>query len=180
MSYAFDQAFQHTVGLEGGYVNNPDDKGGETKYGITVAVAREFGYKGSMKDLPLDTAKAIYKKNYWDKLKLDDVSAVSAKVAAEMFDTSVNCGISIAAKFLQRSLNVLNMKQSHWTDITTDGIMGNKTVTALKSFFQKRSQAELVMLRCLNGLQVARYMEITEARENNETFFYGWILNRVD
>lgn len=47
---------------EGGYVNNPADRGGATKYGITEAVARTNGYKGNMKDLPRDVAKAIYRK----------------------------------------------------------------------------------------------------------------------
>ena len=48
---------------EGGYVNNPADRGGATKYGITEAVARTNGFKGNMRDLPLDVAKAIYKSN---------------------------------------------------------------------------------------------------------------------
>lgn len=42
---------------EGGYVNNPADRGSATKYGITEAVARTNGFKGNMKDLPLDVAK---------------------------------------------------------------------------------------------------------------------------
>lgn len=48
---------------EGGYVNNPADRGSATKYGITEAVARANGFKGNMRDLPLDVAKAIYKSN---------------------------------------------------------------------------------------------------------------------
>lgn len=59
-----EQYLDELIKREGGYVNNPADRGGETKYGITEAVARTNGFKGNMKDLPLDVAKAIYKKQY--------------------------------------------------------------------------------------------------------------------
>ena len=54
----FDQAFRNMIGHEGGYVNDPRDPGGETNHGVTKRVAVANGYTGSMKDLPLDTAKA--------------------------------------------------------------------------------------------------------------------------
>ncbi|MFX8535331.1 glycosyl hydrolase 108 family protein, partial [Acinetobacter baumannii] len=53
-----EQYLDELIKREGGYVNNPADRGGATKYGITQAVARTNGFKGSMKDLPLDVAKA--------------------------------------------------------------------------------------------------------------------------
>lgn len=57
-----DLMVEKVLKSEGGYVNNPKDKGGETKYGITVAVARANGYKGNMRNLPKQTAIDIYKK----------------------------------------------------------------------------------------------------------------------
>ncbi len=57
-----EQYLTELIQREGGYVNNPADRGGVTKYGITEAVARANGFKGNMRDLPLDVAKAIYKK----------------------------------------------------------------------------------------------------------------------
>ncbi len=57
-----EQYLEELIKREGGYVNNPADRGGATKYGITEAVARANGYKGNMKDLPLDVAKSIYRK----------------------------------------------------------------------------------------------------------------------
>lgn len=57
-----EQYLDELIKREGGYVNNPADRGGATKYGITEAVARANGFKGSMRDLPLDVAKAIYRK----------------------------------------------------------------------------------------------------------------------
>ncbi|ENV93784.1 hypothetical protein F937_03185 [Acinetobacter calcoaceticus ANC 3680] len=57
-----EQYLDELIKREGGYVNNPADRGGATKYGIIEAVARANGFKGNMKDFPLETAKAIYKK----------------------------------------------------------------------------------------------------------------------
>ena len=56
-----EQYLEELIKREGGYVNNPADRGGATKYGITQAVARENGWNGNMKDLPLEFAKSIYK-----------------------------------------------------------------------------------------------------------------------
>lgn len=75
---------------EGGYVNNPADRGGATKYGITEAVARANGFKGNMRDLPLDVAKAIYRKQYWIEPRFDQVNTLSSAVAEELLDTGVN------------------------------------------------------------------------------------------
>lgn len=59
-----EQYLDELIKREGGYVNNPADRGGATKYDITETVARANGFKGNMRDLPLDEAKAIYRKNY--------------------------------------------------------------------------------------------------------------------
>ncbi|EMT83217.1 hypothetical protein ABNIH5_19239 [Acinetobacter baumannii ABNIH5] len=91
-----DQYLEDLIKREGGYVNNPADRGGATKYGITEAVARTNGFKGSMKDLPLDVAKAIYKKQYWIEPYFDQVNTISSAVAEELLDTGVNCGINFA------------------------------------------------------------------------------------
>ncbi|CAI3160551.1 glycosyl hydrolase 108 family protein [Acinetobacter baumannii 1598530] len=103
-----EQYLDDLIKREGGYVNNPVDRGGATKYGITEAVARENGYKGNMKDLPLDVAKAIYKKQYWTASRFDQVNTLSSAVAEELLDTGVNCGINFAKPLLQRALNLLN------------------------------------------------------------------------
>ena len=89
-----EQFLNELIQREGGYVNDPTDRGGATKYGITEAVARANGYKGHMKDLPLDTAKAIYKKQYWTSPRFDQVNIINSKVAEELLDTGVNCGVA--------------------------------------------------------------------------------------
>src|SRR4051812_21850393 len=90
---------------EGGYVNNPNDPGGETNYGVTVAVARANGYQGSMRAMTRDDALAIYRSQYFHAPKFDDVFAMSPAIAAELFDTGVNMGPTKAVQFLQRALN---------------------------------------------------------------------------
>jgi len=89
---AFEKAFNHTVGVEGGYSDHPSDRGGKTMFGITEAVARSYGYSGDMRSMPLSTAKDIYSKKYWDKLNLDEVSKMSEPLAAKLFDIGVNMG----------------------------------------------------------------------------------------
>jgi len=99
----FDTAFTKLLGHEGGYVNHPNDPGGETNWGITKAVAREFGYTGSMRDLPSDTAKRIYRVKYWDTVKADEMPDA---VRYPLFDAAVNSGVGQAARWLQRALGV--------------------------------------------------------------------------
>ncbi|MCZ3110867.1 hypothetical protein NYZ20_18695, partial [Acinetobacter baumannii] len=69
----FDQAFDALIGHEDGYSNNPADPGGETMWGVTLTVARASDYTGPMKDLPRDTAKAIYRAQYWDAVRADQL-----------------------------------------------------------------------------------------------------------
>jgi len=166
---------------EGSYINDPRDSGGETNYGITVAVARAYGYTGEMKKLHRSAAFTIYSKLYWDKLMLDNIESLSTLLAAELADTAINMGVGTAAKFLQRSLNALNDRQRYYYDLTVDGDIGGKTLIALRSYFKVRGlDGEKVLLRMLNSLQGAYYVELSERREKDEAFIFGWFLNRVE
>ncbi len=177
---AFDKAWEDTGRAEGGYVDDPSDSGGRTNFGITERVARKFGYTGHMRDLPKPLALQIAKKAYWDVMKLDDIAALSEPVALEMFDTGFNAGTSRSGKFLQRALSALNRLQRDYPDVVVDGAVGNRTISALKTFLDKRGAAgETVMLRTLNGLQLAFYVGLVERREKDEKFLFGWIFHRV-
>lgn len=168
------------IGREGGYVNNPDDTGGATRWGVTEAVARAYGYKGDMKALPRETAVEIYRKKYWVATGYDKISALSQAVAEELFDTGVNMGPMVGSEWLQRLLNVFNAKGTLYADIAVDGSIGPASLAALKAFLAKRGkEGEAVILKALNCLQGARYVELAERRVANETFVYGWIRNRV-
>ncbi len=175
-----EKVISDLIKIEGGYVNDPKDRGGETNFGITVATARAHGYKGAMRDLPLETAKAIYLKTYWTGPRFNLVAEQSASIAEELFDTGVNCGVGFAKPLLQRVLNLLNLEQKLFKDLTVDGVYGTKTLEALKITLDKRGRdGELVILRMLNSLQGARYIDLAEKRESQEQFIFGWFRNRV-
>ena len=170
-----DDIINGIISVEGGYVNDPKDSGGETNYGITVAVARANGYTGSMRDLPRQTAFAIYKAKYWDAVNADKMPI---ELASEVVDTAVNMGIGSAGKLLQRALNALNNQGKIFPDIAVDGGIGNGTITALNKYLKARDIT--VLLKALNCLQGALYIELCEKNEKNESFLYGWIKNRVE
>lgn len=168
------------IKAEGGYSNNQNDSGGETMYGITKSVAVANGYTGAMKDLPITLAKNIYYNQYVSKPNFDMLLPLSESIAEEVIDTGVNMGPAVAGKFLQRCLNAFNSQGKLYADIAVDGKVGPATVAALKSYLGTRgSQGEIVMLKALNCLQGARYIELVEANQKNESFIFGWIANRV-
>lgn len=180
MSDQVSRIIDDLIGREGRYSNHPSDRGGATMWGITEQVARAHGYKGDMRDLPRATAVTIYRRRYWEEPLFSAVALIFPRAAVELLDTGVNMGPGIAAKFLQRALNLLNRGGSAWPDIQVDGRIGSMTLDAARRFkAQRGAQAETVLLRCLDGFQLARYAEITEARPANEDFFFGWVANRI-
>jgi len=166
---AFDYAFQQTLGLEGGFSDDPDDKGGRTNYGITEAVFRDalnrmvISGVSDIKDLTTAQAKAIYKTDYWLKIRLNDVRDIS--IAAEIFDTAVNMGTTMAIKIAQRALNFLGER------LEVDGVPGPKTIDALNRWSAKDARALFV---CLNGYQFIRYVEIVTNNASQMKFSRGW------
>lgn len=176
-SPAFVNAWRKTGRAEGGYVNDPSDSGGETNHGITKRVAQEHGYHGPMTRLTPELAEEIAKIAYWDVMLLDEVPPA---ISEEMFDTGFNAGPIQAVAFLQRSLNALNRIEKDYDDMLVDGLMGPKTIRALDEYlFVRRTSGIKVLLRALNGLQLAFYMSLVERRKKDERFLFGWILNRV-
>ena len=168
------------IAREGGYVDNPNDRGGPTNWGITLATARAYGYQGDMRELKRATAEAIYQHQYITEPGFEKVLAVSPLIAEEMIDTGVNMGVSVPGPWLQRILNALNQQARIFPDLIVDGKIGAATISALRSIITRRGPAgEKVIVRSMNCLQGVRYLEITEARAKNEEFFYGWMLNRV-
>lgn len=115
----FTEALQHVLKHEGGYIDHPSDPGGETNYGITVAVARENGYLGDMRTIPMSVVESIYKRKYWDKVRADEMPE---SVRFALFDYAVNSGPGAAIRALQRVL-----------DVADDGVLGPMTIAAAQS-----------------------------------------------
>jgi lysozyme family protein len=112
----FLTAFDKLLGHEGGFSNHKDDRGGATRYGVTEAVAREVGYRGNMRELPLELAQRIYKDRYWDAVQAENLPP---DVRYIVFDGAVNSGVAQAAKWLQRACGVKD-----------DGVVGPLTIRA--------------------------------------------------
>lgn len=166
---------------EKGYANNPNDAGGETMWGITIATARRNGYTGPMREMTRDRAAAIYLAEYVTTPGFHKIVALNAAIGEELVDSGVNCGPARPGPWLQRTLNLLNRQAKLFPDLVVDGVLGPVTQTALLTVLNNRGvDGEKVILRMLNCLQGAYYMEVTERRPANEEFFFGWMLNRVE
>jgi lysozyme family protein len=92
----FEKAISFVLKSEGGYVNHPDDPGGETNYGI----AKRSHPKVDIKNLTVDGAKGIYLSEYWIPSGAGNLSNALALVH---FDTAVNCGVGKAKAILDAS-----------------------------------------------------------------------------
>lgn len=170
------QMIDNTIGKEGGYVDNPLDRGGKTIWGITEAVARRNGYTGDMKSMPRSTAVSIYTSEYAVKPGFAKVAEIYPKVGEELFDTGVNMGPARPSMWLQEWLNALNQGGKHWADIKEDGSIGPATLAALKAYKAKRgAEGETRLVAALNADQGVRYKQIARNNPSQEAFVYGWL-----
>lgn len=175
------------IGREGGYSNDPDDRGNYylgklegTMWGITPGEARAFGYTGPMNQMSRDMAVSIYKQRYWLAPKFDVLATIDDKLADRLFDIGVNAGQATGVKFLQRALNTLNHGGKDFPDIDVDGNLGNITFAALKAFIRQRGgDGRTVLLFMIVSQHSVFYMQTAEGRPANETFEYGWQKQRA-
>jgi len=187
----FDIAFKRTMGIEGAYDNDPDDKGGETCWGIArnyhprwkgwgrvdaLKAAnpdpKKFKHALSENGLLLKAVKDFYREEFWDKVRGNSVP--NQFVANELFDTAVNIYPATAIKFLQESLNKFNYNQrdDYYNDMEVDGMIGPTTLSALKIFLMRDDVG--LLLSSLNGFQWQYYME-----HSNEKFLRGYYNKRL-
>lgn len=115
----FDEAFDALLKHEGGFSDHAADQGGKTRFGVTEAVARREGYRGDMRDYPLDEAKRVYQKLYWNALRLDDLRS---EFRFDLFDAGVNSGVAQTVRWMQRIVGV-----------TVDGLLGPRTLSAVNN-----------------------------------------------
>jgi len=168
------------IDREGGFVNDARDAGGATRYGVTEAVARQHGYLGDMRSFPRAEAVAIYRRIYWLRPGFEKVARLAPAIAAELFDTGVNMGVGVASGFLQRALNALNRQGRDYRDLAVDRVIGPRTLAALQAFLTVRgASGETVLMKAIEALQGARYIDLAERRPANEAFLYGWLANRI-
>lgn len=119
----FDDAFEKLIGHEGGYVNDPRDPGGETRYGIS-----KRSYPGEdIAGMTLERAKQLYARDYWGPAGCD---ALPPALKFDVFDAAVNSGVRTAVKLLQTSVGE-----------TQDGVLGPRTLQAVQSMPADRLRA---------------------------------------
>jgi len=166
------------------YTENPDDAGGPTKWGWTIPALSDYLGRPAtvtdIKNLTRQSAYFGYLKKYWTQPRFDRVAQVSYAIAEKLADTEVNLPPGMAAVFMQRLLNGLNLQGKKYPDIDVDGHIGAKTISALLSYIQWRgAEGEQVMLEGITHLQGEHYISSAERRPKNETFLYGWLLKRA-
>jgi len=150
----FDSAVAKTLIREGGarFTDTPDDRGGATKYGISQRAYPNV----DVRNLSEDQAKAIYRRDYWDRVAGD---AVESQAAAEtIFDTAVNMGTTTATKLVQMTLG-----------LDVDGTFGPETARAVNAADEKAFLAEFTLAK------VARYAAICNKDRSQSKFLLGWI-----
>ena len=171
---------EEVIAREGGYSNHPADRGGPTRWGITQAVARQHGFTGDMRVFPRAEATSIYRRLYWQRPRLAEVAERAPALAAELFDTGINMGPAVAARFLQPALYALNREEKDYADLAVDGAIGPATLVALGAFLDRRGPSgEAVLIKAVEALQGERYLAVAERRPANEAFLYGWLANRI-
>ena len=154
MKVNYDKCLETILHHEGGYVNHPQDPGGETNLGVTKRVYQEHGGTKDMKDLLVEDVAPIYKKGYWDKMKGDDLPG---GLDLCVFDFGVNAGPGRAAKFLQQMIGT-----------TVDGGIGPNTLAKLEEYVRENGEHE----------SVKKYQEMRqkyyEGLSTFSTFGKGW------
>ena len=147
----FEEIIEKVLEHEGGYVNDPKDLGGETKYGIT----KRFYPELNIKELTKEKAKQIYKDDYWDKNR---VESLPQELWHIFFDMCVNMGRRTAVKILQRAAN------SKGKNIDVDGGIGPATLKAIQN----------VSLDRVRAYRVLRFANLVIKKPEQEKFWLGW------
>jgi len=161
---SYEKAFKEVIGHEGGFTDNPKDRGnwtsgqigvGElkgTKYGISAMAYPHL----DIRNLTLDQARALYKKDYWDRVRGDELTPA---IALNVFDGAVNSGVTRSIQWLQEAVGV-----------TADGLFGPRTIAAVRS----RNDIELVA-----RYNSRRLLFLTEMNKTTWTEFGRGLVARV-
>jgi lysozyme family protein len=172
----FEPALQKTLLNEGGYVNDPDDPGGETYKGVARKIfstwdgwqivdilKQRSGFPNNLdKDSELQgKVHDFYKVNFWDRIQGDEIK--DDHVAFSIFDFAVNTGVSTSAILAQ-----------HVADTNPDGVIGAGTVKAINDLDPE------FFLAAFTVAKVVRYVGIVNKRPVSRKYFFGWISRAVN
>lgn len=151
MPSPWDVAIDFVLTQEGGYTVDPNDPGGETNFGISKKAYPNL----DIKNLTVDQAKDIYKRDYWAPCRCDNLPF---PFAVAVFDMAVNQGTGTAIKTLQETFGVL-----------VDGIMGPATLTAVRLANNDSRKVKLFLAR-----RLAVYARLMAVNQNLLVFARNW------
>lgn len=175
----FDRAYGEVLKNEGGYVNHPADRGGETYKGIArnmqkgwagwAIIDREktqamFPSRLEQNQELQSLVRGFYRTQFWNVVRGDAITHQS--VANMLFDFSVNMGISAGVQLVQRACVILGKA------ISVDGVVGGGTLNAVNSLVARD------LVQVIKACAAARYLQLVEGRIQNRAFIKGW-LNRA-
>ena len=155
----FEPAVTKTIRREGGdtLTDDPDDPGGLTRYGISKRAHPEV----DPRNLTLDSAKEIYRKEYWNPCQGD---AIKSQLLAELiFDSAVNMGVNQAIKLVQIA-----------SGLEPDGVLGPNTLQAINEADPSTFAAAYVLAK------ITRYLALVKKNRKLEKYFYGWVRRTLE
>ena len=155
-----DQMLDDVIRREGGYVHDPVDRGGPTKYGITQRTLRAWRGQSVTADdvrrLTTDEARTIYRRRYVDA---PGFTTLPDPLRAQVIDNAVTSGPRQAVRDLQRAIG----------SVAVDGVLGPKTRAALRRRGVAVVHARLIQVRA------ERIARIVQRRPDQARFLVGWL-----
>ncbi len=159
----FNNIINFTIKHEGGYVNHPNDPGGETNFGISK---RQYPNL-DIKNISSTKAKLIYFNDYWLKPKANKLNELTSQV---FFESCVNLGRRRATRHLQLAINIINKNKT----LVVDGLIGPNTIKESN----KLNDKDLARVFLLNKIDF--YRVICNKRKKFRDFLLGWLNRSFD
>lgn len=167
-----DKMIKKILAHEGGFVDDIDDRGGATNFGITqITYSQWLGRPASVNDvraMDIETAKEIYLTNYYYAPR---INSLPKPIQPQAFDCAINHGPFRAIKFLQ---NVCNL--AGFGTVIVDGVCGPKTRNAIKTAYR---EMEIFFINAVVDERIHFYRQIVENDASQKKFLDGW-LNRAE
>ncbi|WP_455217857.1 glycoside hydrolase family 108 protein [Kaarinaea lacus] len=163
-----DEMLDTILKHEGGFVNDPDDPGGATNFGVTLATLSQWlgrtATVDEVRDMDVETAKEIYRKRYYSDPGIDDFPQA---IQPLVFDCAVNHGPAQAIKFVQKVSNDAGLGS-----LEVDGVNGPRTRDAVNQAFASMGNN---MINAIVDERIAFYHRIVERKPSSEKFLKGWL-----
>jgi lysozyme family protein len=194
----FAKAVAKLLTIEGGYVNDPKDRGGATKYGISLRFLKAEGAfdldRDGKKDFDLDfdgdidfqdirllslaDARVLYNRCFWQKMDCDNLPRPLGEI---MFDQGVNGGLHAARKMLQMAINLCLVKyESAPPQIAVDGQVGMRTLSAMNWVICWGALGMPALINAYRNVVRVRYQNIVQADPSQKRFLKGWLLRAAN